>query len=806
MSSPRISTTSHLTQKRYVAAGDRAYVIGAEDGTFPPMGWHITGHMGGVWAHPIKLLVGYWFQLGSRWLPKADEFISGPGYIEMSLPAVDGIGIRRTEFSPDGVPVVLVRLALENRADTERTVRLKAVVRSDLMTAYPWALTRPNTASSDAHDKGSYSPANGRLTFTRPGKPWCAIVQANAQSHSGTACDEIWGPVPPSDQAVFGQYGHGTGGELEWQITLQPRAATSLWLAIAGSHMTESEALSTIDIALADPAKLLREKIDERLSLLKRTEISVPDKPLEAAFQWAKMNMADLRRTVVDVHVRAVSDGSEDPPPAKAFKRLSGIGAGFPDYPWFFGTDGAYTAYPLIASGQWQTAMDHLRTIREVSQAVNGDTGKVIHEAVTDGTVSFGLNSDPGDTNETAQFAIAVDLVWRWTGDREFLNEMYAFIRAGLHNITSPRMDPKHGGWPEGLGIVERPDMGSSTLDVASYTWLALRSLAEIATCLDDAETAQWAYAKATWMSSHFDEAWWIARDSLYADSLRTYVDLLHDNANGQRHQQKVQQRHWIGAIPMETGLAPRDKAERSLEVLQTPTFTGSYGLYHTGGGADGESNGELAVWTLPNSVMALAESKYGRVGEALFYIDAIAKLLDLEMPGALPEIAPSPAYDPFQPLTRRAMFMQAWSAYGVQWPVIHAFLGIDPNVPDNALSVVPDIPSRWPGLSVRNLRVGSATLDVATKRSGRTYTTSVRIVTAQPAFARQESTSEDRPDEPANWCLRIGQVLPAGSRIEGVTLDEHSAKHWVVKTNRGEEVHVETTLSAARTLVIQLA
>jgi hypothetical protein len=29
-----------------------------EDGTFPPLGWHTKGEMGGVWMHPIKLLDG----------------------------------------------------------------------------------------------------------------------------------------------------------------------------------------------------------------------------------------------------------------------------------------------------------------------------------------------------------------------------------------------------------------------------------------------------------------------------------------------------------------------------------------------------------------------------------------------------------------------------------------------------------------------------------------------------------------------------------------------------------------------------
>src|SRR5215218_3724332 len=71
---PRRSAATDLESKRYVAAGDRAYVIGSEDGRFPPMGWHIRGEMGGVWAHPIKLLDGYWFALDGQWIPQASKF------------------------------------------------------------------------------------------------------------------------------------------------------------------------------------------------------------------------------------------------------------------------------------------------------------------------------------------------------------------------------------------------------------------------------------------------------------------------------------------------------------------------------------------------------------------------------------------------------------------------------------------------------------------------------------------------------------------------------------------------------------
>ena len=78
------STTTDLQAKRYVAAGDRSYVIGAADGSFAPMGWHIRGEMGGVWVHPIKLLDGYWFALDGAWLPSAERYTTGLGWADGS--------------------------------------------------------------------------------------------------------------------------------------------------------------------------------------------------------------------------------------------------------------------------------------------------------------------------------------------------------------------------------------------------------------------------------------------------------------------------------------------------------------------------------------------------------------------------------------------------------------------------------------------------------------------------------------------------------------------------------------------------
>ena len=787
---PKRSTATDLGAKRYVAAGDRAYVIGSEDGRFPPMGWHIRGEMGGVWAHPIKLLDGYWFALDDQWVPQASKFTTGAGYAQMQFPTTAGLEVTRTEFSPDGSPVVLVGLTLRNPDSTSRSVKLTMDARSEIMAAYPWGWTTPNAKEFNRKDEGSYNRSTGTLTFKESGKPWYAALRASVAPKQGVVNSASWGPVTEDERAGYRENGNGTGGSLRWKLSVGGGQERTLWVAVAGSHTSQSEATSALSSALNDPDSLLSQKVNSRRALLNKTKVDLPDEEqqLQDAFDWGKLNMADLTRTVKDMEVRDVDEGRAYPSPAATISSATGIGAGFPDYPWYFGTDGAYTAYPLLVSGQSDTIKEHLRTIRDVSRIVNGSTGKVVHEVMTDGSVYWGANDDPGNTNETAQFATAVEQTWRWTGDNGFRDQMYPFIVDGMRYITSsgcPVGDPAlnqspegtcdndEDGWPEGYGMVERTGMGEEKLDNTAYTWQALRALEAMAKSKSDTQTANWADQEADAMEANFDAAWWMTGQNLYADSL--------ENPDNVQKQQK----HWINATPMEVLLAPQNRATAALNTLESGDFTGECGLFHTGrlGGPTGA--GELKCWTLPTSVMAVGEANYGRLAnnQALFYMRSIADELDLEMPGALPEISPSPEYDPFVDFRERAMFMQAWSSYGVQWPVIHHFLGIRPDVPAGSLTVVPDVPDSWPGLSVQNLQVGGGTVAATASHEGNSYTTDVSASTG--------------------WTLTIGHTLPAGAAVQSVTLDGQTVNYQTVDTTRGREVRVQTSTNQSHTLVV---
>src|SRR4051794_25092314 len=140
---PELSTTDQLKTRRYVSAGDRAYVMGFEDGRFYAQGWHVSGEMGGVWTQPLKLVDGVWFGINGQWLAPAKKFTSGWGYTRMDFPRAAGLKVTRTDFAPNGHRGALFGLRLKNRGPA-KTVDIQVDTHSEVMSHYPWSWTTPN--------------------------------------------------------------------------------------------------------------------------------------------------------------------------------------------------------------------------------------------------------------------------------------------------------------------------------------------------------------------------------------------------------------------------------------------------------------------------------------------------------------------------------------------------------------------------------------------------------------------------------------------------------------------------------------
>ena len=448
---PTLSVSSNLGNRRYAASGDRAYELGTEDGRYPAMGFHTRGEMGGIWTPPVKLLDGIWFGVNGQWIGPATTFTSGFGYVHMALPSVGGVQLSRTDFAPDGRRAVEIGLTL-TAGSQAANVNLNVDAHSELMSAYPWGSTKPDQTTFNLPDKASF---NGKqLVFTDTGTPpvanapaqdYAAIVGATGLTPAaGKTGPDFRGPQDPPVICPVGSepdkfrcddtaYGKGAGGELTYPVSVPAGGSRTIWFTVAGSDQGMSDAQAQFQAASADPAAELAAKAATRQRLNGQTRVSLPGDPaLAQSVTWSKQDLADLTQQADNLKIRPTEEGTVYPAPLATVPSIRFEGAGFPDYPWMFATDQEYTMFALLAAGQFGTAEDGLRSLARVSMIANHDSGKVVHETVTDGSVYFGLNDEPGDIDETAKFPDAVAMVWRWTGDNAFRDEMYAFTKKNM--------------------------------------------------------------------------------------------------------------------------------------------------------------------------------------------------------------------------------------------------------------------------------------------------------------------------------------------------------------------------------------
>ncbi len=776
-----LSVQDRLQDRREVAAGTRSYSVGFQDGRFYANGWHITGEMGGIWAPPLKLADGVWFGVDDAWVGAATRFTSGRGYVRYDLPDASGLKLRRTDFAPDGKRAMLYGLQLSNPGSAAKTVTVKVDAHSELMTAYPWGWTTPS-ASSNGADTGAVS--DGALAFSDGS--YSSFVASDRRAAGAEAGPGHWGAQPGTVCAADSQslpsgcddgpYGKGTGGQLRYSVTVRPGGSETVWIAVAATKQDLAG-------ALRDPDRQLAQKAGDRARLGEYSKVDLPgDRQLQEAIDWGKQNLADLTQTATDLNLRFTDEGKAFPPPIAKIPSVTFFGAGYPDYPWLFATDGEYTAFAAVALGQFDTIKAHLIALRDISDALNERSGKVAHEIVTDGSVYYGANSSPGNTDETAKFPSAVALVWRWTGDDRFRDSLYDFSVRNLKYIVTT-LDKDGDGWPEGLGNVERTGMGPEKLDNTVYFIRGLYDLADMAQAKHDRGTERWAGGLADKLRARFDPQWWDAASSQYADSL--------SDTNT-----RIQQKHWIGVTPMEIeltddgetipGLAPADHGAAALAQRETDCYSGTPpfnpGLFHTGCGGGPTGAGERIIYSLGNSIQAVGEGNYGRSAKRYTDANAAPMLQPDEQPGALPEVLPSP--DQNANIDRcwscRSMVMQAWGQYGTAWPVIHQQLGVRPSLGTGRLDVVPQVPDGQPSVAGRNIRLGDGSVDVAATPSSTTVTVRTRL--------RE---------------LNVGLTLKRPP--SKVTLDGRTVRRPDVRqTNRGYEVTVKTPPNGRHTVEVR--
>ena len=737
--------TERLTDP-YVVGGDRAYLIGAQDGGFPDVGHHVPHEMWGLWVHPHKLLDGYWCALRAEGQPAPTWLISA-GACQVEATSVThlyecpelGVCLRRRQWAPEGAPALFVEFEIE-RAQTQAPDATPG--------SWPAYSAAPQTLELTFLCGVDLRP--GWLQQTVDGDDSCAFVaEAGAcVAHDapngwavawGSATAPLGGEVGPAVHGPVDTVGHGCSGALRYTVQVPLTGPTRLVLGVYGAQGPDAALAGLEENLLGDYAALWQAKEEHYRGRLGHSRLDVPDAVLMEAWDWIKCNYAWLVRDVPGVG--------------------RGLGAGFAEYPWWFGCDTAYALRGLLPLGDFATAAQSLRLLAAASTTHNGDTGQIVHEVAGSGVVY-----NPGNTQETPQFTCAVYETYLWSGDEALLRDLYPLCRRGVLEWTLGTQDADGDLLPAGYGITEVAGLNNELIDSAAWTAASLLSLGAMAERVGDSATVARCAAQAPRVRQALLERFWLPEEGIYGDVVATPRQILErleamERQPGHRSQPAMetflravaeraatlppdQERAWyLGnwpvMAPLELGLAPVDQAEQVFARLESAEFSGPHGVYLS-------SILRTSAMSISTGALAAAESVYGRVDQAIGYARQLASSLRLHMPGAISEMSPD-----------QGCFVQAWSGYGVVYPVARGVFGLAPDAARRHMALRPQLPQGWDHASLAGVRVGTTALDVALERDA------AGVLTCTVAIGE------------SGW--RIETLPPAGWRLLSLSVDDQA-------------------------------
>ncbi len=436
-------------------------------------------------------------------------------------------------------------------------------------------------------------------------------------------------------------------------------------------------------------------------------------------------DLAGLRLHVHDALISGADEGATD-----RWVAAAGV-------PWFaalFGRDSLIVAQqtpalsPMFSVG----ALTALAALQGDGYDDRRDMqpGKILHELRRGELAHLGLIPHTpyyGTHDATALYVWTAAQSWKWHGDRSVLDALRPTIERALawidtdgdldgdglqeYATRSPHGGYYNQGWKDsGDGIVtESGAIASLPLalcELQGYVVAAKRAWAEVVLQVwNDRATASRLTAEADRLADQIEEHFWWESQGTYYLGLDGNKEPIRTVASNAGHLL------WTGSVDP-------DRARRVVARMLAPDMWSGWGVrtlsadhpaynpfsYHRG-----------SVWPHDNAILAAGMRRYGCDTEAVTVAEGIFDAADRFKDRRLPELFAGLQrdLDGFPVPYLGANVPQAWAS-GAIVHLLSTLVGLDPDAGDATLTIDPVLPAWLPDLTIANLEVGSASIDLA--------------------------------------------------------------------------------------------